>query len=168
MKMLYRSVVVGVLLVFAAVPPEAGACSCLWAGPFLTVGPTADLVVRGKVLKYIGKKAGVDLSMDVEVQEVLKGATRAKTIRIWGDDGAMCRPYVSGFPVGTEWIFAINVLREPRPHEEYYMSVCGAYSLQIKDAEVIGHISSKELTIEPQTMALDELKAQFARALPPT
>jgi len=147
-----------VVLVLAGwlVPSTSAACSCMWVGPFLKVAPRTHLIVRAKVANYHGESRGVRLAMDVEVSEVFKGDAPAKTIRIWGDNGAMCRPYVSGFPVQTEWIFAVNPLAG-RPGE-YFISICGEYWLKAQHGQVSGHLSSFSLSDEKQTMSLEELR----------
>jgi hypothetical protein len=130
----------------AFTPSSARACSCMWGGGFLAVAPNAETVVRARVIDYHGRNRKVDLAMDVEVVEVLKGgALPAKTIRIWGDNGALCRPYVSSFPRGTEWVFAIRPLRGSRELEaeranDFYIPGCGAYWLRVIDERVRGHI----------------------------
>jgi hypothetical protein len=126
-------------------PGVASACSCLWAGGFLTVAPNAEIIVRARVVDYHGRNRKVDLAMDVEVAEVLKGGSVPARVRVWGDSGALCRPYVSAFPRGTEWIFAIRPLsgsREPDAHRggDFYIPGCGAYWLEVKGDRVRGHI----------------------------
>jgi len=64
-------------------------------------------------------------------------------IRVWGDDGALCRPYVSAFPRGTRWIFALKRLREPAA-QDYAISICGDFWLEVRGDVAVGRI------IEPQ------------------
>ena len=148
-----------VVLLFAGllVPSTSAACSCVWGGPFLTMARRAELVVRSMVLDYHGESRGIKLAMDVEVVEVLKGSARAKRIRIWGDNGAMCRPYVSAFPIHTEWILAIDPL--PGRPGEYFISICGEHWLKVQDGQVIGRISSSSPSDQQQTMSLAEMLA---------
>jgi hypothetical protein len=95
------------LIAALAAPGLALACSCMWGGPLTKVALRTDLIVLAEVRSYHRH------SMDVAVIEVLKGADERAAIRIWGDTGALCRPYVTGFPRGTRWIFALQRLREP-------------------------------------------------------
>ena len=148
---------VALALAGTLVPSTSSACSCMWGGPFLKVVRRADLVVRAKVLNYHGESRGIQLAMDAEVVEVLKGSARARRIRIWGDNGALCRPYVSAFPIHTEWILAIDPL--PGRPWEYFISICGGYSLKVRDGQVTGHISSSHYSDPVQTMSLEELLA---------
>ncbi len=146
-------------------PGAARACSCMWAaGGFLGVAPNAEIIVRARVVDYHGRNRKVDLAMDVEVAEVLKGCAAAGKIRIWGDNGALCRPYVSAFPRGTEWIFAIRPLRGSREPEadragEFYIPGCGAYWLRVDDVRARGHIRGGAPGMPEQVETLDALRA---------
>ena len=113
-------------------------CTCSWTGPLVQVGPRAQVVVRARVLSYGDRSREVDRSMTVEVLEVIKGTT-ARQIRIWGDDGAQCRPYVSTFPIGTEWVFAIN-RQQGRP--DYAISVCGEFWARVEGDSVRGWLTT--------------------------
>jgi hypothetical protein len=160
-----RYLVASVLFTMLLLPVSSEACSCAWAGPFLTVGPRAELIVRGKVLAYHGQSRAVDLAMDVEVLEVLKGTTNSRRIRIWGDNGAQCRPYVKAFPVQTEWILAINKLtREESAQGDYFISVCGEYWARVENGTVSGRLSSPrppEVNDTPEKMSLSQIRARL-------
>ena len=132
---LVRTVPLVVLLVTLSLPSLAIGCSCAWGGPFSKVALGKELIVLGEVRSHHKN------SMEVEVLEVLKGNEERKRIRIWGDTGALCRPYVSAFPVGTTWLLAVFPLRagtideqppssregftSPPGGREYAISVCG-------------------------------------------
>jgi len=135
-----------------ASPTLALACSCIWAGPFTRVAPTQPVIVLAEVLAHERH------AMDVKVVEVLKGAEPRATIRIWGDNGALCRPYVSGFSVGTTWLLAIRALPEraaadppgrssagfhsPPGDAHYTISGCGAFWLEARGSRAIGHVAA--------------------------
>lgn len=139
------------------------ACSCAWTGSLLAVAPRADSIVRGKVVAYHGRSRGIDLAMDVEVYEVLKGFVAAKRIRIWGDNGAQCRPYVNSFPAGTEWLFAIR----KTSGGEYDISVCGEYWARVENAHVSGRLTSLKppgTADKPETMSLAEFRNRLRGA----
>ena len=157
----------GALLVVLIAQTVVVACSCAWSGPFLSVASSADVIVYGTVLRYGNESRGVKLSMDVQVREVLKGQESRKTIRVWGDNGAQCRPYVSSFPVGTEWIWAMQHLPPDTkgPHGEspndYTIWVCGGNWLQVQGNQVSGHVSSKMVTDPEQQVSFNELRQQI-------
>ena len=83
---------------------------------------------------------------DVEIKEVLYGKEQKKRIRVWGDDGVLCRPYVTKFPKNTEWILNVDkvpsskIKWEPRREKagDYAISVCGEHWLALKDRKIIG------------------------------
>jgi len=126
------------LLVALLVPGVVLACSCVWAGPFTKVALRADLVVLGEVRSY--NRHG----MDVAVLEVLRGKEERPVIRVWGDTGALCRPYVAGFPRGTRWIFAVQRSRGPEAAGDYAISVCGEYWLEARGDQAVGRIAVAE------------------------
>ncbi len=142
------------------------ACDCPWRGPFLAVAPDLPLVVRARVLSFQGKgtAAGQPLSMDVEVLEVLRGEPPASPLRVWGDDGMLCRPYVTHFPVGTQWILALNGPgSKPGMTPGPAISICGEYWLRVEGDTAVGCIDSPERTAV-QRIALAELRARLAAA----
>ncbi len=126
------TVVIGFLVALLGAPGVALACSCMWAGPFTKVALGTDLVVLADVQSYYRH------GMDLAVVEVLKGAEDRPWIRVWGDTGALCRPYVTGFPRGTRWIFALK--REPGTRD-YVISVCGEYWLEARGDQAVGRIT---------------------------
>ncbi len=140
------------LLVTLALPNGAAACSCLWGGPFSKVALHKEVIILGEVVSYYKN------SMDVQVIEVIKGTEDRKTIRMWGDNGALCRPYVTHFPIGTTWLLAISALPTKTVGEqlksgseegfisspgnkEYAISVCGDFWLKVRREEAVGRIT---------------------------
>src|SRR5688572_16255125 len=73
------------------------ACNCGYNGPFLQMAKQTKLVVLVKVKGYsnLSKTSNTPMAMQVEVLDVLKGREKRKSIIVWGDDGHLCRPYVS-------------------------------------------------------------------------
>ena len=136
-----------VLMVF---PADLLACTCVPAGPFLSVSARETLIVRGTVARYVGH------GMDVDVRETLKGQPGAATVRIWGDTGLLCRPYVSQFPIGTEWVFAVRPSVE-RGESGYAISACGEYAMRVEKDRVSG---------ESTSMSLSDLRRRLTSAAP--
>ena len=160
-----------VLLALALRPAPASACSCVYGGPFSQVAPQADLVVAAEVIAHHAN------SMQVEVVQVLKGEETRKRLTVWGDNGIQCRPYVDGFPEKTRWVLAIfryeeeearkteGKLLERLPEDAkppfYVMSVCGAYSLEIKGEDAQGHIAREGGSEIRESIPLHELARWF-------
>jgi hypothetical protein len=103
-----RLLILGLVL-FAAVRSAEG-CSCAGHAPFLAVA-RGSLVFDGVVRRYVslsGGRAPHPVAMEVEIRRVLQGRYTAKTIRVIGDFGMSCVPYVSNFPLESEWVFAVS------------------------------------------------------------
>jgi hypothetical protein len=153
---------------------DALACSCApLGGSFLKVAPASELVIRGRVAGHTGEGA-TETEMEVEVLETLAGETSKSMVRISGDPGNQCRPYVSAFPVGTEWVFALApaikdaagarayLMNEP-DKGDYALSNCGAFWLKVKDGKVHGNIDrdDEERDAVSQELPLKELRRRF-------
>ncbi len=142
-----------VTLVAVLAPPGAAlACRCLWAGPFTKVALGTDLVVLAEVRSYDRN------SMDVTVIEVLRGEEERRALRIWGDDGALCRPYVTLFPRGTRWIFALERERTPGSRD-YAISGCGAFWLEVRGNQAMGSVTTAVRDGSGESVALAQMLA---------
>jgi hypothetical protein len=141
-----------VLLAFlsaVALPLPALACSCApWPPgathrtPFLAVVRPGDFVVVATVLRHVGRRhtrERIPEAMEVAVQEVLSGKDGRRVLRVRGDNGVLCRPYVTEFPPGTSWVIALHSAEEKRG--EYAISNCAEYWLQVQADQVRGYIS---------------------------
>ena len=146
---------------------EGSACSCVWRGPFLSVASQCEGIIRARVLGYHGRARGIDLAMDVEVLEVLSGPIHDRRMRIWGDNGMLCRPGVGQFPPGSEWILALNGPGSKPAYEGHGLaiSVCGTYWLEVKDGSVRGNIENERDRKAYRSMPLGQFRTRLAAAL---
>lgn len=134
----------------APIQEKAFACSCVWEGAFMNVVHKAPLVVRAKILRHnipmdaksFDPQASTP-SMDALALEVLKGAMLDSGLRIQLGDGMHCRPNVETFPVGSEWILAINGAGA-KPGTGLAISHCGEYWLKVENNQVIGSIDGNQ------------------------
>jgi hypothetical protein len=163
------------ILLFA---PSARGCSCFSDGSSLVqLAKKSELVIRGKVLEYnwyqynpLGqrykddreqKEKGRPLSMTLEVQESYKGKPKSRQIVVWGDNGMICRPYVTQFPIGTEWVFALSP-DSWTEKGELAVSVCGEYSLQVQNNRVLmGQGRSRRSIMDPVISVTAKAKPQI-------
>lgn len=136
------------LIFFLLASSASFGCECLWQGPFNAALPEADIVVKGTVSQRQGN------SLDLTVDEYLQGEDYRDTLRIWGKKDDLCRPEVENFPIGSQWVMAlqrINTVPEDgfdpfRPNisygrkEDYSLSSCGVYWLQVNSGRVSGNI----------------------------
>ncbi|MCX5810046.1 MAG: hypothetical protein NTX36_11870 [Proteobacteria bacterium] len=162
MKIVKIMIAVILLCVVSCTGMDVYACSCSWGGPFFKVAPQAEFVIKGKIMSYHGEEKGIKQAMDVEVLEVLKGTCHQKNIRIWGGKGWLCRPDVTQFPVGTEWILGINGPgSKPGIEGGYAISICGQYWLQVVNGVVVGNIDNEQEREFSQELPLEEFKKRF-------
>jgi hypothetical protein len=130
------------LILFA---PKSIACDCNYGGSFMKMAKKAEVVVLVRVIKYKSIKNQPDAAMSADVIKTYKGKDIKSTITIWGDSGMECRPYVSAFALGKEYIIALNRTDEGSEKlANYSVSVCGAYWLTINEKHqlVYGDIDS--------------------------
>lgn len=106
------------------------ACDCGYAGNFFKVAPKTDLVIIGKVVRFTSyiniNDEGTPYSMEVSVATCFRGAIKERTIIVYGDDGNLCRPYLSIFTPGETYAFALYKL----PEGGYELSACGEFCLK--------------------------------------
>ena len=149
-------------IIFVTITQMTLACDCDSQGEFLIVAPKSKLVALIKVTKYLtfaniyDKK--IPMSMEVEIIEIFKGIETRKTVIVWGDDGIMCRPYLSQFDLGQYYVIAFGGgidgtkgygHKNEKP-SDYSISICGDYWLKanIKSKMATGAISNKQTSIK--------------------
>lgn len=139
--------------------------------------------MRGRALRHTGGDEAnrqPATEMEVEVLEVLAGEVENKVIAVSGDPGNQCRPHVSIFPVGTEWVPALDYAAKskaavdshlmPAPDKgDYSISNCGAYWLAVKDGKVTGDIlptprGSENPWPEKHELSLEDFRRRFKAA----
>jgi hypothetical protein len=140
---------------FLLFPFYAGACSCVWNGPFFAVSNDAPLVIHGRIIRH---HFGQSPTMDVFVLETLKGGILDSGMVVQMGDGMHCRPTLDGFPPGSEWILALNGPGS-KPGKGLALSHCGEHWLRVEKGEVIGSIDGTQTQVK--RMALDEFKRKF-------
>lgn len=172
-----KALIIIVLLVLVTAD-NAFACSCIpEVNPFLKVAPKSVLVIRGRVLRHTGG-GKTPAEMDVEVLENFVDEAPKKVISVSGDDGGQCRPYISRFPVGTEWILALgHAIKDAKEARDYMMygpdkgdfaiSNCGAYWLEVKEGKVRGNVDddTEQGKYGNQEIPLEELRRRIKDAM---
>lgn len=161
----------GILFLIAQTAP---ACQCDYRGPFLKMSKHTPLVALVKVTKHLSFKNIYDvktpMSMEVEIVEVYKGNESRKTITVWGDNGILCRPYLSEFKEQEYFVIAFYKSGSFRGNDgekesDYFISVCGAYWLNVdyKNSTATGDVKSnnmKAVTIKLSDLTADLLKEE--------
>lgn len=89
-------------------------CSCFgaWNDSFRLTAKTSEFVALIKVLSFDHYledniyREKTPYSMTVEIIEKYKGVESRKLIRIWGDNGILCRPYLTEFKINGYYLAA--------------------------------------------------------------
>jgi hypothetical protein len=125
-----------ILSTFLCAAGVAFACDCIDSGPFLIAARDAPVIIRGRVSYHLQH------GLALEVHEVYRGSESRSTIRIWGDNGRLCRRYADQFSDGSEWVFALHQLEDEfllagEAVGDFQVSSCGEYAVRVVDGHVI-------------------------------
>jgi len=146
------------------------ACDCGSAGEFLTAATTTELVALVKVTKYLTYKPNykkqTPMSMEVEIIKTFKGSEIRKTITVWGDNGYLCRPYLSKFDTAKYYVIAFNKgsdgsqgsVHKDEKQTDYSISICGNYWL---DANIDTKTASGSVSSILKSISFDNLWEKF-------
>jgi len=110
-----KSLILGVTLtLFSTFQVMACSCECTGDCSFSAISSNSEIVALVKVISYDDYLEGGKrpYSMTVEIIKKYKGTESRKTIKIWGDNGTECRPYISNFKLGEFYLVAPNQLGE--------------------------------------------------------
>lgn len=155
------SIIIGLSVLLLT--PTAYASSCARSDrSFVQLAKQSPLTIRGKVVKYQWSKddreqKGIPTAMIVEVKEVFKGVTKQAKLTVRGDNGMQTRPYVTQFPIGTEWVLALSKDYWTQKGE-LAISICGEYWLQVKGNNVVGKVTDGRIKAKPQVISFPNLR----------
>lgn len=115
-----------ILILFYSYNAIACSCECDGDCSFSAISENAEFLALVKVVSFddyldheiLGHEGKMPYSMTVEVIQKYKGEESRKRIKIWGDDGAQCRPYIANFKIGEYYLIAPNKLGEYRLENE--------------------------------------------------
>ena len=95
-------------------------------------------------------------SATFEVIKSLKGSTKKKEIKVFGDNGVLCRPYIDTFKEDRYYIVGLykcNGKERFETTQDFYISICGEFWIEYNPdlRTVTGRIKSdeNELTTMP-------------------
>ena len=144
-----KRLIIILTLIFLTSTSQTFACDCDSQGHFLTVAPKSKLVALVKVNRYLTFKNIYDkptpMSMEVEIVKVYYGQETRKTVTVWGDNGNLCRPYLSIFKTDNFYVIAFEQDSKENP-SGYAISNCGDYWLTADNEKKIatGPVSEKQ------------------------
>ena len=135
-----HTLIIAIILVFSAY--KAFSCSCFhtWNDSFRLTARTSEFVALIKVISfdhyleddYYHEK--IPYSMTVEIIEKYKGDENRKFIRIWGDNGILCRPYLTEFEINGYYL-AAPIPIENTVNTDYEFFICRTDYLTVDIAE---------------------------------
>ena len=143
------------------------ACSCGYGGSFVKMAAKTEFVALVKVSKYLSVVSGIEgkaipVSMEVEIVDIYKGSETRKKITVWGDNGMLCRPYITSFKEGNYYIIAFQRAGfTGEKKEDYSISVCGSFWLNVDFTKhiAIGDIDNPDSSDKTnKTVTLFQLK----------
>ncbi len=148
------------------------ACDCGYNGSFLKMSKRTPLVALVRVTKYLNFKdiydSKIPMSMEVEIIDIYKGIETRKTIIVWGDNGNLCRPYLSNFKEGKYYVIAFDNGEYKGGHQnenvtDYSIFDCGCYWLAVDlgKKKAIGDINSEDRKIS--SIDLKKLKRKLKK-----
>lgn len=160
-----------VILFILLISIKSFACSCECDGDcsFSRISKGSEFVALVKVIEYTdfldrditNYDGKMPLSMTVEVVEKYFGSEKRKRIKIWGDNGALCRPYIANFEIGKYYLIApwtINETSENGAKGDYDFFSCFTDYLTVDYENKIayGEYSKKE-----NQVSLDDFKREI-------
>ena len=149
-----KSIIITISIVFLSL--ASFACDCEWGGDFFTMANQSELVVKVKVIRKMKDSNGFNIKMEVEVLEVFKGQTNQKTIIVWGDYGADCRPYIDYFEVDCMYYLTPTNFKN-----DFEQLNCGEMYLQLENNKVIGEKGVNEKFLQVGEMDLSEFESKL-------
>lgn len=164
--MIARPLFIIMLTAIIFFPSKMYACGCTTEGPFLQVAAGASLIAVVEIQEYLTYQElmgeDVPMSMTVKIKRILKGEETRETVTVWGNNGLMCRPYLSIFEEGSQWVMAFTENPE-EGHEagnsnDYGLSHCGEYFMKVENNVVNGLIKGGN---SYQTMSIPTLKGHI-------
>lgn len=149
--------------------PIAYACDCVSGGSFLTVVPKTNFVALIKVTKYLNYKdigdKEIPTSMEVEIIDIYRGNEVRKNVTVWGDNGILCRPYLSSFDIGKYYVIAFypgsensGLTEKNEKAIDYSISICGNFWL---DVDINSQIATGAVSDKQNNIKLADIKAKL-------
>jgi hypothetical protein len=147
-------------------------CTCDFEGNFLKMSKHVDLIAVVEMTDY-SDFVSVDEEMPTvkkpetitfNVLKIIKGSETRKEIRVYGDDGKLCRPGIQDFKKGKYYVIGLHKCQNYKrtsgtleTADYYSVSICGAYWIDYSPTDKIvkGVIDKKR---KVTTMTLDKLQ----------
>jgi hypothetical protein len=150
------------------------ACECECDGDcsFKSISLNSEFVALVKVISYddflydkvLGHNGKMPYSMTVEIVTKYSGAETRKKIKIWGDNGALCRPYITSFKINSYYLIAPSLLQGNHLKSElptdYDFFSCSTDYLKV---DIRKKIAYGEYTKTQNYISLNDFKKQIKK-----
>lgn len=115
---LIRSVLIILFIFFYSSDVFACSCAFAWNDSFSRTIKNSEFVALVKIISFdkyldqdiLGHHGKMPYSMTVEIIKKYKGKEQRKKIKILGDNGMLCRPYLSSFKINSYYLVSPNAL----------------------------------------------------------
>ena len=151
------------------------ACSCASNKSFLKTISKSKVVALIKVNQFLSYDQIYDqntaMSMEVEVIELYKGNISENKIKVWGDNGALCRPYLDTiFEEGKYYIVGLfsggdgknGYFHKDETTDDFAISSCGQFWLYI---DIDKNMAYGIINSNIRKIGLEKLKKKLFRKL---
>jgi hypothetical protein len=101
---------------------NAFSCSCIfdWDDSFSKTVGNSEFIALVRIISFdefltneiTGLEGNIPYAMTAELVNTYKGETTTKRIKIYGDNGALCRPYLSEFKIDGYYLIAPIKLKD--------------------------------------------------------
>lgn len=156
-----KKIIVILFLVLSSVKSFACTCECNWNCRFGAVSDNQEFVALVKVIEYSdfleekidGYEDKMPYSITVEIIKRYKGSESRKRIKIWGDNGMLCRPYIAEFEIGQYYLIAPSKIEEDNDQNgdyDFFSCITDYLKVDYVNKIAYGNYSwwRKEITLE--------------------
>ncbi|WP_298424500.1 hypothetical protein [uncultured Kordia sp.] len=149
-----------VILFFSCSELRACSCSSAWNDSYSKTAEASEFVALVKVISfdsYLEKRFSNDekmipYSMTVEIIKKYKGEENRDRITIYGDNGMLCRPYLTDFKINGYYLVSPNPLNQSTNIEYEFFSCWTDYlEVDIKSNKAYGKYSMIRYQIDLDT-----------------
>lgn len=153
-------------------------CDCDYIGNFLTTSKWAELIFIVKVKghgDYISLTGAappdtvrVPSTATFEIIKTFKGKVDKKEIRVFGDNGVLCRPYIDTFKKDKYYLVGLYRCtgnERDETADDFQITGCGEFWIEYhpESNSVTGRIKNKRR--KPTTMTLETFEKLLKREL---
>ena len=133
-----RKFIALLLVIIPSLSALGCSCSFAWNDSFSRTAKNSEFVALVKVISFdeyledeiLGHEGKMPYSMTVEIIKKYKGDENRDKIRIYGDNGVLCRPYLSEFEINAYYLIAPIQLKNS-PETEYDFFACRTDYLKV-------------------------------------